>query len=487
MIAIRYCFLLVFILSSGLIQAQELLAESYFKPSRLNSEVVTVIDNDSMINLFAFNNKKIHRLKYSADFRLLSSTDYDAPRSRYGEVAGYAVQEDGTIQLYYSNSRGNKFSLNAIQEGQGQITVDEFDFKFDEDIQLEHFTHQNRFYILAINRNSTLKLFEFDGASYTVEEYPQSSMSFDLTSNGKAGELFDFFVTGNAFKRTEGDLQWMDTESPNSIESVSVLNKLYTIGDRLYITLDKADENTYVIEISLADKTIKTTTFPQPAAEFDRATVKSNSYLYDGKLFQNIVSRDRLITTVTDYETRSQIKRLDIARDDELTIANSSIIQEGGTYDDYRELEKTSKLLRKMTSATPGISVYKMNGDYELTIGGSKEVSAAPMVGFGFGGGATIPIGGGNSGIGLTFISLSPTWHAYNAYTNTKSTYFISMFDQQMNHLDGEVRENVFDKINTYVEDKNPMIETVFRYDDSFIYAYFDKRQKKHILVGFRD
>jgi hypothetical protein len=89
--------------------------------------------------------------------------------------------------------------------------------------------------------------------------------------------------------------------------------------------------------------------------------------------------------------------------------------------------------------------------------------------------------------IGAVFISIDPTFAAYNSYTRTKSTYFTSLFDYDFNHVDGEIQKNVFNKISDFTEGKDPMIESIFRYGNDFIYGYFDKREKNYNLVKFND
>lgn len=484
----RHLLFFLFLILSIPSFSQVVLGSIDFKPSRINGDAVSVIDNDSLIHLFVTSKKEINKFKFNADFSLNQRADYKAPRSRNEELAGYAVLIDGTIQLYYSNSNRTNFTVNSYKDGQQTVASEDFDFKFKDDIYLQSFTYKNTFYLLSIDRDSTLKLFTFNGASYTLKEFPMATMTFKSKGNGKPRYLHHLLTTDSAFSSTLGEVTLIDSESPNSIETVSELNKIYTVDDHLIITIDKEVEKTYVIDIDLKNMSIKTTVFAQPMNQFDSDTAKSNSFYYDGKLFQNVVSKDQLVTTITDYKSQEQLKSIEVLRDEEIAYTNSPIIQEGGAYDNYRELEKTSQLLRKMTAATPGISVYEMNGDYEITIGGSKEQNSGPAVGFGFGNaGGAIPVGGGNSVIPIAFVSVAPVWNAFNSYTTTKSTYFISMYDKQLNHLDGDVKENVFNKIEAFVEKSSPRIQTVFKFNDQFIYGYYDKREKKYFLVGFND
>lgn len=463
--------------------AQEVLSSIDFDPERNDSEAITVIDNEDLVNLFITNTKEIKRLKFKKDYQLMYESTYEAPRSRFSELSGYAVQNDGTVDFYYSNSNNNKFCLASLKENSNEAEIHEFDFKLKDETYLQGISHQKKFYILTIDDKSVLKLYEFDGIAFKTHDILMGKLKFDNAVDGSRQYPRDVLTSSSGFSRRSSNVDLVDASSPNSIETVSKLNKVYTLGNSLILTVDYGDDQTYAVEINLVDMTSNVKTFNQPTENFERFAVKSNSYLYDGKLFQCTVSRDRLVTLISDYESQDVLKRIDIERDDEISIANSAIIQEGGAYDNYRELEKTSQLLRKMTSATPGISVYELNGKYEITLGGSQEIATggAPVMMPGFGG-----IIGGAVG-GLVAVSISPTFSAYNSYTRTKSTYFISVFDKGLNHLDGEVDQNVFDRISDFTEDKKPSIETVFRKNGSFIYGYFDKKEKKYDLVKFED
>ncbi|SCY19659.1 hypothetical protein SAMN05192588_1615 [Nonlabens sp. Hel1_33_55] len=450
-------------------------------PERDDSQALSIIGQDSLVDILITNSKEIQHLDYQNGFQFAVLSTYESPRSKYGEISGYEVKPDGEINVYYSNSRKNKFCMVTINPTTKESVINEMDFRLKKETYLQGISHNNKFYILSIDYDAKLKLYEFDGLNNQVFELKTGAIKFEPRSDGSPNYLNTVLKSGGTSQMGSSLVDLIDAESPNSIETASKTNKLYTFQDHFILTIDRDEERTHALRISLTDKTVDVKTFDQPVEDFDRNRKDSNSYLYDGKLFQTLVSRDKLVLTITEFETKEQLKKVVLLKDEDIQIANSAIIQEGGEFSSYRELENTSQLLRKMTSATPGIPVYKIGGQYEITLGGSKELASggAPMM-MGFG------LGGAIGGLIVSAV-VNPTLGAYNSYTRTKSTYFISLFDEQFNHQPGEVQQNVFDRISSFTDGKDPLIETVFRYKGDFIYGYYNKDEDAYELVRFMD
>src|SRR5690606_40152917 len=67
-----------------------------------------------------------------------------------------------------------------------------------------------------------------------------------------------------------------------------------------------------------------------------------------------------------------------LKRDASISFKNTPIIQEGATavpFVNRRELEESSKYLRKITSGDLGITVLKQDNHFYITLGGYKEVN----------------------------------------------------------------------------------------------------------------
>ncbi|WBX76422.1 hypothetical protein PG911_17620 [Tenacibaculum ovolyticum] len=91
-------------------------------------------------------------------------------------------------------------------------------------------------------------------------------------------------------------------------------------------------------------------------------------------------------------------------------------------------------------------------------------------------------IGGISTGIaiaslGNTTVFFNPTQFTFNATLNSKSTRIECLFDQNFNHINGEIDKNVFDKMQKdNANFTNDM--TVIKYKNYFIKGSYNKKRK---------
>lgn len=195
-----------------------------------------------------------------------------------------------------------------------------------------------------------------------------------------------------------------------------------------------------------------------------------------------------MVFNVKDFETKKMLKEIKLNKEDSITFKNTSIVQEGGGFGlnisgdvRTRELEKTSKFLRKVSRSNAGIAVFKTNGIYQIVLGGHIEASSGgvgmmPMAGGGFGG-----MAGGQS-----FTIFSPIFGSYGGYSSSKSTVINCLFNDKFEHVKGKLPENIFDKIDAYDTEKGDLkLKTVFKHNEKFYLGHFDKKTKHYRLIGF--
>ena len=184
--------------------------------------------------------------------------------------------------------------------------------------------------------------------------------------------------------------------------------------------------------------------------------------------------------TVTHLESEQAVKKITLNKEETIGFKNTPIIQEGGAYAKYREMEKTTKFLRKISQGDLGVSVYKLFDDYVITLGSTKEVAT---------GGGFAPIGFGAFPVataGAVTVTFNPTFYAYGGYSSTKAVRIECLFDNDLNHLEGEISLNVFDVIDDHAE-KLPSVEveTVFKLDNQHIWGYYSKKANQYLLYQF--
>ena len=147
-------------------------------------------------------------------------------------------------------------------------------------------------------------------------------------------------------------------------------------------------------------------------------------------------------------------------------------------YDAYRELGKTNRFLRRISKGDSGISVRKVNNQYHVIIGGYIVQKSRGGMMMPFGG---IPLGS----IGSATVFFNPTQIAFNSFSNNKTTRIESLFDENFNHVEGEIKENAFDKMIDFKS--NNKGSTVFKYKDFYIKTEYMSFTKDFIFRKFTD
>lgn len=290
-------------------------------------------------------------------------------------------------------------------------------------------------------------------------------------------DAYDSFKAGNMTK--------IENKNPNAIETTCAPLKLYQQGSKVIFSFDNHMIKTKLCIIDLENFSYTYKEYLQ-AAMRDQSYRKSNSYIFDDKLFQIVSSNHKMEFKITDLETDKEIKKYKLTKQDSITFKNSPIIQEGGGIlpdfkgDRTREMEKTAKFLRKISAGDLGISAYKARQGYNIILGGRVEVNRGG--GMMMMSGAAIPI----ASVGNITFSFNPMLYGYNNYTSAKTTYINCLFDKSFDHLEGDIPENIYDKINLFEDElKKPKAVNVFLWDQHIYYNYYDSKTKSFSLYRF--
>ncbi|MGB5983256.1 MAG: hypothetical protein WBG46_14035 [Nonlabens sp.] len=478
-------FILLLILSCTFItQGQEIVSSYSIDKIHRNALPLHYIDNDSLLHSLFLERKELFLFNHDENLQITDHENYEIPKRGHDNVIGHVFTKDNQVQVFYANNRYNKFEILDIDPMSRNSVIQEVDLKLKKQTFLHGFSYNNHFYFLTIDFNANFVLFEFDGASYTVSSFPASQLKYKESKTARSFFVNEALKSGSQSQTGNATVEILEENLPNSIEQVSTPSKIVKRGDKLFIIVDLDYQRTDIYEISLADKSMRVNSYDQPFSDFDNdSSVKSNSYLHEDKVYQVMVSKEQLVWSVKDYDSKKELKKFTVQRDDDdIPFANTPITQLGGAYDNYRELEKTKQLLRKMSNSVPGISVHRIDGQLEVTIGASKEVmNAGLMIVSGIAAGAAGTVGNGNNFyVDMTY---NPFFTSYYSDVNSKSVYVIGLFNDDINHMIGEISNNAWDKIESYVEDKEPYQEDIFEYRGKIYYSYYNREADQYILI----
>jgi len=407
--------------------------------------------------LFDENNRELGRIESS-----------NLP-NKYKELIGYLI--DGKkIILFMNTKNGRSYGVLKFDFENNKSSVEELDFKLKREDFLESLSIGNKFYLFSRpNNSSRINIYEFNSnLSSTLHEIEFKKEAF-LDKKDMPINLYEIL------SKTEK----IEHKTPVSIETSSEYVKFYNDDNRVTITSDKYKNYTYLINIDLESYEYSTDRVFKPAIDDSYLGLRTNSFLYENLLFQIIASSKQLNIQITDLDKMTLVKEFSAKKNEPIPFKNSLIIQEGGGFDNYRELEKTSQFLRKISQAHAGISVLKQDGFYQITYGSALEK---------INGGGYIIIGAAVGGLGGAIImaSINTITTSYYGYKNSKSVRITGLIDENFNHIEGEVPLNIFDRIKLYTNNiKGIQAETIISLEDSYLFGYYNKREKVYKIVEF--
>ena len=403
-------------------------------------------------------------------------------KKKYNMLAGSKVN-GSQYALVYGNYRKDGFSILVFDFDSKKAESIELKIEFSKNERyLKSISHKNKFYILSSNFDNDIFIRELDD-DYNFKIIKKISLK-ELNAKQR---LFNggFFSTNGFFllNKTESNIAKIDNRIPNALEKTSSNNKVYKQNGNLYLTFDNKDDFTLMYIINFDSLEVEVKRFDYPVGKID--DFKShNSYFIDDILFQIGSSKKEMKLVVKDID--GVVKNsFYYNKDMPIDIRNSAITQNGPTalpFVTKRELDETSKYLRKVSSGNVGLNVYKKDGAYYTTIGGVKQVSAggAPIISTPT---ATTFNGVGGQQIITTF---NPTYHSFSTYSSTKSTYFLTKFDSNFNYVKDVNSKTVFEKIEDYKKGiKYITGEDLFFHNEKLYFGYFNLKEGEFNLVRF--
>jgi hypothetical protein len=485
------------LLMSFTVKAQKEVASfpvSYSSDFLSDKESIAVSNSTTkdLVLLIEDNDKTILSL-LDQHFKQIGTLEGEKLDRKFKTFIGYSIQGD-TYYIFFKNNTDKKFGYIEFNFKSNTVAQFPLDFKLEGEKYVEAITHNNVFYLMTSEKKTDyVNFYEFTQQKQLLKHAVDfNSVSYKSSSSDGVISYTPYkLLTSSAFGNN-GSLTKIDFNTPSAIESTSEKVKLYQIGNELIFTFDGQYDKTSIVSINATDFSKKDIVFEKPKLDFSDAVASHNSLYNNGILYQAACSTKELKFTAKNFNDNKLLKELYISdKNDSISFKNGPIIQENSSmwFKDnkrVRELEKSSKFLRKVSNGKLGVVAFVNNNNTkQITIGGYIERSGGgfgmmPMGGFGMAG---MAIGGG-----MFFApTFNPFMGAYNSYSLTKSTRIDCLFDENFNHLEGEVGKNIFDKIHD--EEKNIKsalnLKNVFRYNDKFYLSYLNKLDKKYNIVEF--
>lgn len=433
-------------------------------------DVIPVVNSETdEIAFFVADAKNVYGYKVDANFKVTEKITSEEKSRKYKVLIGSSASKEDSYRVFLTDKNQNSFAFINFSFKDGATSLQEFSIGENEEF-LQTVNSKNQFYLIAGSKlENHLYIYTFDENGTPIKNNVDISALRFINSKGKNTNLLSLLITGD-------DLKKFEENTPNSIELTSEETKMFVRESSIFITLDHHKMFTQVLEINL--NTFKTDSFQFNKPSLGEKSKRTNSYLNGDTIFTIAVTKDEFAVEILNFETGNLIKEYSANKDETITFKNTAIIQEGGMYDSYRELGKTNRFLRRISKGNSGISVRKVNNQYHLIIGGFivQKSNGGMMMPFG-----GIPIGS----IGSATIFFNPTQIAFNSFANNKTTRIESLLDENFNHVEGEIKENAFDKMKDFKS--NNKGSTVFKYKDFYIKTEYMSFSKDFIFRKFTD
>lgn len=474
---------------------------------KANRDVFQIVNESTKkIVFFASDKKFISAFSIDEKFQILDTLKTDRPEKKFADIAGFSGDKSNP-RLYWISEDHKEIYSQFFNFTNKTITSQEYKIEMKGEKFVQYFSENNLFYMVTVlKESSTLKFYIFDKDGKKTEKTVDSPNMFFYNSENKKTNLYGILKEE---VNLQGSflVQRINPENSTSLANSSKKRKCYSKNNVVFLTIDSYWDYTQLVIIDLNSFSVQQKFIKQPFINFnEKFEIDSNSFLMDDKLYQIKANYTDLIVSIKTLDD-VLLKELKIENDRVIDFKNSEIIQKGNAFGEGdRVLEKTSQFLRKIVNNNCGISCYKLNGEILLTIGGVSDLKGAsggPVffggVGFGtptsfngFGGAYPMPM------FNYRYVNL--TYDDYNSYKNRKVIYINCLFDEEGNHLSGEVKPLAFDKIQDFLKiDNNSKSdiftnpqnqidsETVFKIDSTYFLGYFDKETKSYTIRKFED
>jgi hypothetical protein len=433
-------------------------------------DVIPIVNKENGdIAFFVADAKNVYGYKLDKNFKVTEKITSKEKNRKYKVLIGSSISSNDSYRVFLTNKNQNEFSSIQFSFKDGITTSKAFLLsKYEKFIQTVHFN--NQFYLISgAKENNQLFIYTFDYEGNPKKNYINTSGLRFIDYAGKKTTLLSLLIKGKHIKKFEEN-------TPNTIELTSEQRKMYVREGSIVFTLDHHKMFTQVLHIDL--NSFKASSFQFKKPSLGKKAKRSNSYLNGENLFTIAATKEKFSVEILNFKTGNLIKEYSAGKNDTITFKNTPIIQEGAMYNGYRELGKTKRFLRRISTGNTGISVRKVSNYYHIIIGGYivQKMNSGMMMPFG-----GIPIGS----FGAATVFFNPAQLAFNSFSSNKATRIESLFDENFNHIKGEIKDNAFDKMKGL---KSSSIgSTVFKYKYFFIKTRYSTLTKNISFMKFTD
>lgn len=368
-----------------------------------------------------------------------------------------------------SKRNKNVFEYN-INLKTGELTKSQLNFKSKKERYIETVNHDDKIFVItALKKEAIIRVYTItQGRKMLFNDYPYSDDNFlPLT-------VF--------YKKIKAENMTIESGLPVDITSSKYSVKKYQENELFSLCIEH-NHTTYTFQLNLS---VNSSSFYKNMVNLAENELSSffnfNSFLFEGDLLQTISRTDGLDIFVKNLQSNAIKRKLEIRKDKDILFKNSIILQEKEGLN-KRELERTNQFIRKASAVNTSLSIsaFRINGNIQINLGGVKTVVQASPTGF-------LPEPAASVGAvgNITVTYNNPVFTMYNNYNYLKVTSIKCLFDSDYNSIDGDIDDNVFDRIKKDEEQlKHIEAKSITTTPSSVITGYYDHKNEVYKFKSY--
>lgn len=486
---------LIFLIICGVRAFSQFLVFSEYFPLNKKTDVYPIASNSDIgLPLLTISGNDIKVYYLDSKCKLIKEFSTKKPSVNSKVYIGSYVA-DSSLIISFSNKTLNVVSQLSINMESGSTNEMEIQLKKNENQKyLASWERSDSLFVLSIVENSNdlvVSVFNGKGNAYVHEYEIDLEEFYWLNSDFTLFDLFD---------SSYGKVQKIDTSIPVSLYLASAKNKVYLVDNEIIITIDYFKDATYYLSLKLDDYKLDTRQYPYFNDESSQTkSVNSNSFIYDGTIFQISTDFDELALKVQRIADTNDVILYCANKDKGIGFLNSSIKmrneKEGFLFGNpvVREVRNTEKFYKMMTKMKPAISVFRKQSDLQLLLGGvidtyqTAGLSAKHQI---VSGGEMI-VGPGGSLSMPDPVYIFPSNYSYSSYLSRKAVSFSSILDASTyaHNNNKSISKYTYDYIVKYTNYMPGVygLVTIFKMKGDYYLGYYSYSSHTYNLEWFKN
>ena len=507
LLTIIYIFLL---LPASLVWAQKTVLEIEMKGGKAQNVFSTSDAYGNMAYIFQ-ESKSIQVTVLDPSYKIIGEFLISREEAEKKNVIIGATLSDQNVVVYLYDDKERNFASLVVNRATGT-------YKFNPSIGtlgkteylLKSFEMEGQFYSMVVPqyKNSILLFTSNEGSDFVIKTYEVNFPTLYAKLSAKNDEL-------NQKTQTPVGIEKISYTIENNIKSSYPSKKMYTYGNKIYMTFEEpAHTHLVILDPVTAQAVYRKLNFSLDKGK-DLTPKQGNSFLFKGDLFRVTMNHDQLNMIIINIDSMDMLKSYNVFPDQPVSFING-VIKEDGNDIQEKQIRNTQQYFKKLNKGKLAVAVNELNdGRYETEVGAYEEVTVyrnsgmgypiSPGVSIGFGmgmgmGGMGMGYGGMGMGYGGypgyydPFYSGYPGYYPYGSGSSTTSihaTYFQSLMRiEDLEHLDGNVPKSMREKINDYEQDvlkkSSPELLNIMPGNTGLVLGYYAKGRSRYNLVEFK-